>query len=196
MDELQAFRLQPGVAKSSQNTGQIMCRIHETSAAPTTEQETRGRNEMRKLALSCLRATRLWGWTARTERHIRRIAHDEVGGSAIFFCNFQNVFFDQTRLFFDFVFAQIFGAKTRRLVVDLDERDVRRRSRAQHRDADRARSRTEIERSARDFFRARKARQMERVDVRAISRAAFGLKRKKQKRLIFARDDDRGTKVR
>ncbi len=84
----------------------------------------------------------------------------------------------------------------RGLVVDLDERDVSRRFCTKQRDADRTRSRAEIERGARDFFRSGKRRKMKRVDVCAVTRAAFWLERKKQKRLIFARDDDRGMKAR
>jgi hypothetical protein len=78
--------------------------------------------------------------------------------------------------------------------------------RTKHRDADRAGSRAEIERSARYFFRPRKIREMERVDIGAIPRATRRLTKPSlarasriggfQKTLIFARDGDRGTKVR
>jgi hypothetical protein len=173
-----------------------MCRIHETRTTSPTEQETRGGHEMRELTLTCLRTTRFRRRSTGARRHIRRIAHDEIRFAAMRFRGRHHVVLDDERFRGDPILFEILRAKARSVAIDLDERHVRRVSRAKHRDADRTGSRAEIERSTRDFFRPRKARKMERVDIGAIPCATRRLKRQFQKTLIFARDDDRGTKVR
>jgi hypothetical protein len=173
-----------------------MCRIHETRAPSPTEQEPRSAHEMRKLALTRLRTTCFGRRSPSARRNVRRIADHQICFAAMRFGSRHHVVLDDERFRRDPIFIQILRAELRRVAIDLDERHVRGMPSTQHRDADRARARTEIERSTRDFFRPRKARQMERIDVGAIPRATRRLERKFQKSLIFARDGDRGTKVR
>ena len=162
-----------------------MCRIHETRTTAPTEQQPRSGNEMIELALTRLRTTRFGRRSSGTGRNVRRIADDQIGASAIRLRRKHHVVFDQTRFFGDAIFIEISRAELRRLVVDLDERHVRRSTGAKQRDAYCARARAEIERRARDFFRPRKAREMERVDVGAIASATRRLKRESQKKPYF-----------
>ena len=206
MHRAKTFRLEPSSAKVSQKTGQIMCRIHETGTTAATEKQPRSVHEMGEVTLPRFCATRFRRWSSSTRRDIRRIADDQIRGAAIRFCRLHHVVFNQARFVSHPIFVEIFRAEVRSVAVDLDERHMRCMPRAEHGDADCAGPRAEIERSARDFCRPRKASEMERVDIRAIPRAALRLMKPSfapacrvdglQKNLIFARDGDRGTKGR